>query len=63
MDIKRMLFAMLIVAGLGGWVQAWTFTPAKMEGKTMMMVISPTAHKKKTVVQPAPKPAEKQEGQ
>jgi len=38
-------------------------SPAKMEGKTMMMVISPTAHKKKTVVQPAPKPAEKQEGQ
>ncbi len=38
-------------------------SPAKMEGKTMMMVISPTAHKKKPVGQPSPKPAEKQEGQ
>jgi translation initiation factor IF-3 len=38
-------------------------SPAKMEGKTMMMVVSPTAHKKKPVGQPSPKPAEKQEGQ
>jgi translation initiation factor IF-3 len=38
-------------------------SPAKMEGKTMMMVIAPTAHKKKPVGQPSPKPAEKQEGQ
>lgn len=37
-------------------------SPAKMEGKTMMMVIAPTAHKKKPAAQPAPKPAEKQEG-
>jgi translation initiation factor IF-3 len=38
-------------------------SPAKMEGKTMMMVIAPTAHKKKPAGQPSPKPAEKQEGQ
>lgn len=37
-------------------------SPAKMEGKTMMMVVAPTAHKKKPVGQPSPKPAEKQEG-
>jgi hypothetical protein len=28
----------------------------------MMMVVAPTAHKKKPVGQPSPKPAEKQEG-
>ena len=48
-------------------------SPAKMEGKTMMMVIAPTAHKKKPTGQPGvspgqqpqgvPKPADKQEGQ
>lgn len=37
-------------------------SPAKMEGKTMMMVIAPSAHKKKPVGQPPPRPAEKQEG-
>ncbi|MGE5752241.1 MAG: translation initiation factor IF-3 [Deltaproteobacteria bacterium] len=37
-------------------------SPAKMEGKTMMMVVAPVAHKKKPVGQPSPKPAEKQEG-
>ncbi|MGE5699763.1 MAG: translation initiation factor IF-3 [Deltaproteobacteria bacterium] len=37
-------------------------SPAKMEGKTMMMVVAPTAHKKKPVGQPQAKPAEKQEG-
>jgi translation initiation factor IF-3 len=37
-------------------------SPAKMEGKTMMMVVAPTAHKKKPVGQTSPKPAEKQEG-
>jgi len=37
-------------------------SPAKMEGKTMMMVVAPTAHKKKPVGQPAAKPADKQEG-
>ena len=37
-------------------------SPAKMEGKTMMMVVAPTAHKKKPVGQPPAKPAEKQEG-
>ena len=51
-------------------------SPPKMEGKTMMTVVAPTAHKKKQVGQPAPpagtssKPdraktgtTEKQEGQ
>jgi hypothetical protein len=33
-----------------------------MEGKTMMMVVAPTAHKKKPVGQPPAKPPEKQEG-
>jgi len=51
-------------------------SPPKMEGKTMMTVVAPIAHKKKPVGQPAatavaasrpqkakPAPAEKQEGQ
>ncbi|MBI5418487.1 MAG: translation initiation factor IF-3 [Deltaproteobacteria bacterium] len=51
-------------------------SPPKMEGKTMMTIVSPTAHKKKPVgqqggaqgatskqAQAVPKPAEKQEGQ
>ncbi len=51
-------------------------SPPKMEGKTMMTVVAPTAHKKKPVGQaaspagaaskpprPKPAPAEKQEGQ
>ena len=42
-------------------------TTPKMEGKTMMMVVSPTGQKKKTTGQPRPpqdlpRPAEKQEG-
>ena len=37
-------------------------SPAKMEGKTMMMVIAPTLHKKKPVAQPPPRPTEQQEG-
>ena len=33
MKSMRMLFAVFLVLGLGGITQAWTFTPAKLEGK------------------------------